>query len=422
MTEKRKTPNNEVMYSESELHSLIERGEGQFLEFKSCWDRSGERPKPHGRRALRDKITEVVAAFANSDGGVLLVGIEDDGRISGHAYPEAAVEGFLSAPVRRLRADISLRTARIHVQGHEVLVFETLIAPEAVMVEGNGFPYRVGAEIVREPQEVINERKQAYLRVGYEARFRHDATLDNLDLEAARSFFAQTPVAGRAVTDALQHYRLIEWGLSTWRLRNAALLLFGRRSDFRWHFRAGIRLFRVAGTERRHGRHRNVAQLGTLEPPIARALEDAMLLGHAQVRRREVFNGTVFEDHAEYPEFVWKEAIVNAVAHRDYGIESREIEVWFYDDRLEVTSPGGIVPPATEHALNAGHPSHASRNPILTRALAGAAYMRDEGEGIPRIFEEMRDKSLPPPRVKVEGGIFTIRLFNSGVAAAPEAS
>ena len=109
------------------------------------------------------------------------------------------------------------------------------------------------------------------------------------------------------------------------------------------------------------------------EPPIARTLEDATLLGHAWVRRREEFNGPVFEDHAKCSEFVSIRAILNAVARRDFGIESREIEVWFYDNRLEVPIPGGIVLPAPEHALNAGCPYRASRNALLTRTLAGAA-------------------------------------------------
>ena len=412
MAENRRAPGGGAIYSESELLALIERGEGQFLEFKSAWDRSGERPKPLGRRLLRDKIAEVLAAFANADGGVLLVGVDDDGTPSGHGYPDAAVESLLAVPKQRLRDEIPCRTARCRIEDREILVFETLIAPEAVMVEGNGFPYRVGASVSREPQEVINQRKQAYRRVGFDQRFHPDADLDRLDREVARDFFNRTPIRGRPVVDALRHYQLIERGPRAWRLTNAALLLFGRRSDFLWHPRAGIRMFRVAGTERRHGRHRNVTQLATILPPVVSALEEALNIGHTQVRRVERLNGYRFEDDPEYPDFAWREAITNAVAHRDYEIQSRETEVWFYEDRVEVTSPGGVIPPATEAILRAGAPSHASRNPILVRALAGAGYMRDEGEGIPRMFAEMAEKSLPAPEVAVEHGIFMLRLFN----------
>ena len=280
------------------------------------------------------------------------------------------------------------------------------------MVEGNGFPYRVGAHIVRPPQETINEKKAAYRRVGYEARFAPDATLDALDREVVRRFMDRTPIRGRPLVDSLEHYGLAARGPREWRLTNAALLLFGRRTGFRWHPRAGIRMFRVAGTERRHGRHRNVTQLATIWPPVVSALEDAFAIGHTQVRRVERLNGPRFEDDAEVPDFAWREAITNAVAHRDYEIQSRETEVWFYEDRMEVSNPGEIVPPATVAGLRAGRPEHPSRNPLLVRALAGAGYMRDEGEGIPRIFEEMAAAALPAPGIEVRDGLFAVTLRN----------
>ena len=412
-----------TIYTEPELVALIDRGEGQFLEFKSAWDRSRGQRRPLPRRALRDKIAEVVAAFANADGGVLLVGVDDDGTPTGHGYPDAVVDGLLAVPRTRLDDLVSCRRARGRIGTHEILIFETLISPEAIMVEGNGFPYRVGEHIVRQPQETINAKKQAYQKVGYEQRYSPDATLDALDGEVLRRFIDRTPLQRRPIADALTHYGLAEHGAREWRLTNAALLLFGRRTGFPWHPRAGIRMFRVAGTARRHGRDRNVTQLATIWPPVVAALDDALQIGHTQVRRAERLNGMRFEDDPEIPDFAWREAITNAIAHRDYEIQSRETEVWFYEDRMEVTSPGGVAPPATEAMLRERVPAHASRNPMLVRALAAAGYMRDEGEGILRIHEEMAAKALPPPQISVEHGIFTIRLFNGsrdGAVAEPE--
>jgi ATP-dependent DNA helicase RecG len=71
-------------------------------------------------------------------------------------------------------------------------------------------------------------------------------------------------------------------------------------------------------------------------------------------------------DMPEYPTFAWQEAIVNAVAHRDYADQGREIEVWFFDNRLEVLSPGDLVAPVTLGHLQARRRIHASRNPLLT--------------------------------------------------------
>ena len=195
---------------------------------KSAWDRSGDEPKQIKRRAVRDTIAEYVAAFANADGGLLLIGVEDDGSPTGHGYPDDVIEEFVTVPRRRLRPPVSCRTGRLEVAGVELIAFNVPIAPEAVMVGGNGFPYRLGGNVTREPQEVINERKQAYRRVGYEQRFRAEARLDDLDLELAKAFLERTPVGTRPVTEALRYYGLIDQAERDWRVTNAALLLFAK--------------------------------------------------------------------------------------------------------------------------------------------------------------------------------------------------
>ena len=91
------------LFTASELRDLVSRDEGQFLDFKSTWNRSGDIPKQVKRRAVRDAIAETVAAFASADGGLLLVGIEDDGSPTGHDYPDEVIEDFVSVPRRRLR-------------------------------------------------------------------------------------------------------------------------------------------------------------------------------------------------------------------------------------------------------------------------------------------------------------------------------
>ena len=149
------------LLSATELRTILSRGEGQFVEFKSAWDRGAAPPKPLWRRALRDKIADVVAAFANADGGLLLVGVDDDGVATGHGYSDEHVDEFFAVPHRRLTPAVDCRAERLSLGCHEVLAFEVPIAPEAVMIDGNGFPYRVGAQIIREPQEIINQRKQA---------------------------------------------------------------------------------------------------------------------------------------------------------------------------------------------------------------------------------------------------------------------
>ena len=99
-------------FSEAELRALLEREEGQFLEFKSLWDLSSGARRTLDRRKARDIIADVVAAFANADGGTLILGVEDDGTPTGHGYPPEAVADLLAVSERRLRPPVRCATQR----------------------------------------------------------------------------------------------------------------------------------------------------------------------------------------------------------------------------------------------------------------------------------------------------------------------
>jgi ATP-dependent DNA helicase RecG len=410
---------NHTLFTEPELRALLEREEGQFLEFKSLWDLSAASRRSLDRRQARDTVAEYVAAFANSDGGTLLLGVEDDGTPSGHGYPAEAVDELLAVPERRLRPGVRCRTQRASLDGHEILIVQVRIAAEAVMVAANGFPYRVGDRVLREPQEVINARKEAYRRVGYEQRIRSEATLEDLDLDLASRFLGATVFRGRSPEELLARFGLTQPRAGELAVTNAALLLFGKAPVIRWHPRAGIRFFRVAGKERRHGGERNVTQLARIDPPIASALPEAYRQAREHVRRSERLHDLFFREMPEYPEFAWQEVIVNAFAHRDYEDLGREIEVWFFDDRMEVKSPGDLLPPVTLEILRSRTPVHVSRNPLIVRALVEVGAMREEGEGIPRIFEEMEGSFLRAPEFALGAAEFVVTLRNEPIFTGP---
>jgi len=103
----------------------------------------------------------------------------------------------------------------------------------------------------------------------------------------------------------------------------------------------------------------------------------------SHIRKSEKLHNLFFREVPEYPDFAWQEAIVNAVAHRDYGDQGRGIEVWFYDDRMEVVSPGDLVPPVTLGQLRAGESVHASRNPLIARILVLRPRRHDPENAVP---------------------------------------
>ena len=105
---------------------LVRGPEGLYFERKSLFEGPDGQKKARDRRSVRDDIAEVTAAFANADGGILVLGVEDDGMLTGHALPDSAVEDMLVVPERRLTPALG-RGERAVVEGVEVLVVRGLV-------------------------------------------------------------------------------------------------------------------------------------------------------------------------------------------------------------------------------------------------------------------------------------------------------
>jgi ATP-dependent DNA helicase RecG len=158
-----------------------------------------------------------------------------------------------------------------------------------------------------------------------------------------------------------------------------------------------------------------------LEGSLLVVLEEAYRLVGSLVRMSVKLHDLFFRETPEYPIFAWQEALVNALAHRDYGVEGRGVEVWVYDDRMEVKSPGGLVPEVTLEALLDRRRVHVSRNPRLARVLTELGIMREQGEGIPRMIEEMELSWLPAPEFRSDEREFMVTLRNAPIFEGSDA-
>ena len=118
------------------------------------------------------------------------------------------------------------------------------------------------------------------------------------------------------------------------------------------------------------------------EGRILQVTEKALEFVRSQIKERTYLGAdTRFVTEPEYPEFAWKELIVNAVAHRDYSIKGTDIQIKMFDDRLTIESPGtllGIV------RLNNMRHVHFSRNPKIAQFLHEYEYVQEFGEGVDR--------------------------------------
>ncbi len=256
------------------------------------------------------------------------------------------------------------------------------------------------------------DRPPATKDADYEQRIRDDASLSDLDLELAESFLRDTPSDGKPVLEALRDYGLVRGEGPDCKITNAALLLFAGASARHWNPGAGIRVIRVAGTARILGHGQSVTEMAYAGPPLASAIDEGLRLAGEQIGSSEQLRRIFFRDVAEYPEFAWREVLINAIAHRDYG-GIAEIEIVFYDDRIEVTSPGLPVEPFSADDVNEGHVVSKTRNPLLNRILQDKGLMRCNATGLVRVFRTMADTLLRQPEFTSSGGRFTVTLRNS---------
>ena len=396
--------------AEDKLRELIAADEGQYHDRKSLFEGPPGQKRPRERRAVRDQIAEQVAGFANADGGIVVFGVEDDRTLTGHGYPADVVDQMLAVPQARLVPPLPAGY-RFMLDEVEVLVFEVESAPRAVMVQGDGYPYRISDTTAQFSEQKINTIKDQGIVESAEAR-RSSVGLAVLDATLVERARDASGASGDPVDAYLVRRRLADRSGATLVLREAAVLLFARLPETIAHPNAGVRVFRVTGTERLTGTRHNVQEFPRIEGNLPAVLSSARTLLETLIQRSARLHDLFFQEMPEYPTFAWQEALVNAVAHRDYGIQGQAVEVWLFDDRLEVLSPGGLAPEISLEDLRAGIPAHASRNPRIARVLADLGVMRDQGEGIPRMFEEMESSFLPLPELDVVGGRFRVLLRN----------
>lgn len=395
-----------------DLTPYLHQEEGQFFDRKSLLHGPPGQKKTRKRSEVRDEIAEYVAAFANAEGGVLILGQEDDFSLTGHAYPSEALEEMLATPERRLTPP-QARGWIQEVEGCEVLVFSVTSTPRAVQVVGDGFPRRVKDQVIQDSEEAINALKRRGQVESYESDLLPGVGLDALDLSMIQD---AAKAAGLPASDPegyLLARLLAERRGSDMVLRRGALLLFGASPQVMDHPNCGVRIFRVNGSERLTGTRNNVSEVRPrIEGSAAKVIRTAYDKLATLIGNSERLHNLFFKEMPEYPTFAWQEALVNAVAHRDYREMGRGVEVWLFSDRMEVRSPGELLPSVTLESLKGRKPVHASRNPRMTRVLAELGLMREQGEGVPRMFDEMEESWLPMPELASGEGQFMVTLRN----------
>ena len=409
-----------ILLIQERLKNDLTLGESPFREFKSALH-GPDRKSPRKVSLVAKDIAETLVAFANADGGTLIVGAEDDGTISGLSYAEDDIAVLRNAPKSHVHPDTPLSGVRTHlapIEGKTVLVFSVQKGTQYTHLTSDGrCLQRRDTDTIPVSSEQIEFERHEQLSREYDQQWVDGATVSDLDLDLVNRV-TETVSPGLSQEKCLQFLGLAEFDQEALRLRRAALLLFA--SNIRkWHPRSEIRLLQVSGLELSTGSDYNVTRDETHEGNVFELLSGGWEHVKQFLGQKRLVDGT-FQIQLHYPEDACREALVNAIAHRDYSIEGRSIEIMAFDDRLEIRNPGRLLSTVRLSELREGEGVHDSRNTYIARVLREIGYMQEMGEGIRRISALLDGLELVPPEIDSVDHSFLLSFSQGNIFSPAE--
>lgn len=410
---------SELLLLQDRVRNTIQLGESHFREFKSALEGPPSKKKPRQTTPICRDIAEALVAFANADGGELLVGVEDDGTISGVPHSDAEIEQMLHALQGRIPADSSLPSllgaaTKLELEDKTVIFFSISKGTTDIycLTDGRYVRRQDKSTVPLNIRQFQFERQEVRSRE-YDRQFVDGATVNDLDLALVQTL-ANSYLRGFSIELYLQQIGLAEFGLGGLRLRRAALLLFAK-DILHWHPHSQIRIIKVLGTELKSGENYNVQTENFIRGNIFRlVIESWERLSSFLAVKTEFGSDAKFEQKYIYPERACREALINAIAHRDYSIQNA-IEIFIFDDRMEIKSPGALLSTLTLKSLEQLQGAHESRNVFIARVLRESNYMRELGEGMKRIFESMEENEFHIPKLYSNYNWFSVTLPHKSV-------
>jgi ATP-dependent DNA helicase RecG len=379
---------------------FLKNGPGPRLAFL-------EKPEPK-------QIAETLVAFANTEGGTLVVGLKENG--DGANGFKLDNDGLLKA----LREADSLCSPSVVTGSWELVDTDkstayALRVPRSIELHAlNDGRVLIRSDVNNRPlggQEIL-KLASAKSTGDYESEPVPGATKDDFSRKMIDEYLAKRaertkrPYNGK-IDDLLREIGAID---TADRPTVSGILLFSEYPQH-WLPQSGVVFAKFVGkTPRGENGLAGYSRREELTGPLPRLIESSWNLIWSEMAVSAVVKGLEREETFEYPQFAVREAIVNAVCHRDYRLKGRRIEIRMYSDRLEVISPGGLPGFITvENIID----EHFSRNPRIVNGLFQWGYIEELGLGIDRMMEVMEQAGHLPPSFDARPYSFAVTLYNS---------
>ncbi len=373
--------------------------------------------EPGPRIAFLDKadpaaIAEIMVAFANTEGGTIIVGAK------------AKIDSAALAKTLKEADDFYNPTVVVgnweEIETDDGIAY-TLRVPRSIELHAMAD----GRVLIRSGQDNRPLGGQEILRLAsakntgdFETEVVPGATTDDFSRKMIEEYLAKRaertkrPYNGK-IDDLLREIGAVNGeGKPTVN----GILLFTEYPQH-WLPQSGVVFVKFVGkTPRGEDGLAGYSRREELTGPLPRLIELSWNLVWSEMAVSAVVKGLEREETYEYPQFAVREAIVNAISHRDYRLKGRRIEIRMYSDRMEVISPGGLPGFITiENIVD----EHFSRNPRLVNGLFQWGYIEELGLGIDRMMEVMKQAGHKPPDFDARPYSFAVTLYNAREKQAP---
>lgn len=387
------------------IEELLEKEEGQIFDRKSI----NIEPKA---------LAIPIVAFANADGGDITIGITDKTRrIEGIDFETKKLNELLRVPFDFCNPTIKANIEKVPCtdeKGREnhVIVMHIDASPQVHANQADEVFLRVGD---KSKLQTFDERLQLTYDKGeryFEDKAVLDATLDDIDMDFVKEYANKIDYRKSPLEYLKENKGFVKEKNGEYQISSAAILLFGKNPQ-NFFPRARIRFIRYEGTEEKFGTEMNVIKDVIFEGTLLKMITESIAYLDTQVKEKTYLgpDGTFVTDE-EYPKFVRQELIVNAVTHRAYSIAGTDIQIKMFDDHIVVESPGKL--PGLVRADNIRF-THFSRNPKIAEFLKNYKFVKEFGEGVNRMCNELEQAGLKDPVYYTNAFMLQAVIYNTNV-------
>src|SRR3989304_5296253 len=354
---------------------LLKEGEGLTVEFKEHFT---------------PRIDEDIVAFSNTRGGVILLGVRDERTVVGETLT-SDMKVRINSVARNCNPPVQVKIKQIQ----DVVLIEVPQGEEKPYSCGSGYFRRLDGTTQKMTSHELRLMFQENEIVPFEDKIHKSATWDNISKEKIRNFLKEADISMRKIVprDILTSLNIADGDGIT----NAGVLFFAK-DPRRLIVQAQMTLIAFKGTDRIH-----IYDRQDVQDDLLIQFNAAVFFLMKHLNRRSEIIGVNRKDIYELPFEALREAIANAIIHRDYSVRGTSLMVEVYDDRVEIVNPG-VFP---QHRKKEFGKISVRRNEHIADLFFRMDKVERAGTGIRRMKEAMAAAKLPPLKIR-QTGFYTI--------------